>query len=188
MKKNVIVLCILGLVFLMAGICQAATYYGPIVMVEADPCDGPLDGETDVSFTLDFWDNWTLGEWTGSFVAFSDNDGDSSNGIQVAKVAGTVVDFAIQSSVGNVLKLSDGSHMVEFLNPNGGNLEAPTWITVWYDDATIQWNGGPLVNIEIVTTDGDPDGLAPAVPIPSVVLLLGSGLVGLVGFRKKFRS
>jgi len=184
MKKNVIILCTLGLVFLMAGICQAAPYYGPIVMVEADPANA-LNPEMDVTVTLGLLDSsWIMGESIGgSFTPFTDGDLTSA-GTQVTRSGGTVVDFAIKlSGTNTVLKLSDGGHQVVFWNPNSGTVQAPTWVTEWYDDAVINWVGGPAIGIEIVATDGDPDGLA-AVPIPASALLLGSGIVGLIAFGR----
>ncbi|MDL2123286.1 MAG: PEP-CTERM sorting domain-containing protein [Deltaproteobacteria bacterium] len=195
MKKNAIILFTLSLVFLMAGIGQAAPYYGPIVMVEADPgpaFDVPI--EMNVTCTVKSLDAaWTAGEWTGAgFTPYADTDLITpGTQAQVTWLAGTVVDFALQQIAvpANVLKLSDGIHPVNFQNPNNltGIVEAPNWVTTWYDDADIIWSGGPLLSLEIITTGGDPDGIAP-VPIPSAIMLLGSGLVGLVGFRKKFRS
>jgi len=188
MKKNAIVLCTLGLVFLMVGICQAAPYFGPIVMVEADPGMCPGDGETDVTVSLNFYDqDWILGEWKGNaFVEFNDED-DDVYGTQVTKTGGTVVDFAIKKNDGTVLMLSQKNHAVNFTNPNSGFVEAPTWVTEWYDDADIVWANGPSIPIQIVITDGDPDGLA-AVPIPASALLLGSGMVGLIAFGQRMRK
>ena len=187
-KRILLGMMIVAVLSIMAqpSVSNAALYYGPIVMVEADP-GTQVDGEMDVRFTVGFWGNWVLGEWVDSgFSAFIDEE-NNDLGTQVTKSGGTVVDFAIQSLSGTVLKLSDGHHAVIFWNPNSGTVEAPSWVTEWYDDASILWADGPNMVIEIVTTDGDPDGLAP-VSIPSAVLLLGSGLMGVVGFRKKFRN
>ena len=190
MKKSVIILFTLGLFFLMTGICYAAPYYRPIVMVEADIID---DEDMNVTCTVTpiLSSGWTVGEWDGTgFTEFIDVDS-KTEGMQVAWSGGTVVDFAIHnnSSTPSTLYLSEGIHEVTFLGEvNSGTVQAPTWVREWWDDALIQWSGGLTLNIEIVSTNSNPDGLAPPVPIPASALLLGSGMVGLIAFGRRMRK
>ena len=183
MKRLLVILGVCGLILVTAGISRASYYYGPVVLVEADPGTGPdSPNDTDVTFTVSFFDTaWTVGEWDGSgFVAFG--------GTEVTKSGGDVVDFAIRQDANptNVLKLSDHSHAVTFLNQNSGYVEVPMWVTDWYNNLLISWSGGPTLNLELATTDGDPDGFAP-IPIPGSALLLGSCVLGLsaLGIRRK---
>ncbi len=187
MKKFVVVVAALGLLLGGTGVCWAA-YYGPVVMVEADPTPpGTLDGETKVEFTVNlFGSDWIPGEWVdGGFTAFEDEDNGAAD-IQVTKEAGTVVDFAIQNG-SDVLKLSDGDQPVTFQNKNSGIVEKPTWVKQWYDDFYIMWqlDDGSSMKLEFITTDGDPDGVAP-VPVPASLMLLGGGLMVLVGIRRRY--
>lgn len=187
MKKLPIILGVFALALMMATTCLAATYDGPVLLVEADPGPG-VGGDRSVTFTVSFFDPlWTVGEWIGGgFVAFTDGD-PSNDGTQVTWPGGTIVDFAVSNGCDTVLRLSQGNHAVTFLEKNIGVPEAPDWVTEWYDDLIILWSDGPTYNLELVTTDGDPDGLAP-IPVPSTLLLLGSGLIGFVGLRRKFNK
>ena len=187
MKKLPIILGVCALALMMATTCLASPYKGPVLLVEADPTGPPGDGEIKVTFTVSFFDPlWTVGEYIGgSFDQFIDEDS-NTDGIQVIKNGGTIVDFAVSDGC-TILCLSDNIHEVTFLQLNSGVPEVPNWVTKWYDDLYITWLGGPVPGMQLVTTDGDPDGLAP-IPVPSTLLLLGSGLIGFVGLRRKFNK
>jgi len=182
MNKKIIVtfLCLFSMGLFITGTCFASLYTGPVVLVEAD--GGTDDGDMTVTFTVTDFSGWTVGEWiSGSgFQPFPTST--------VTKPGGNVVDFAINDGSGTTHKLSDGNNPVTFLNQNTGNVQAPSWVTTWYDDLIISWSTlSSTLNISIFTTDGNPDGLAP-VPIPATVWIFGAGLVGLVGIRRKLRS
>lgn len=184
MKKLSMLLGVFSLVLLMTGTCFSSAYYGPVVMVEAD-LSSPGDGETNVTFTYTLFSTdttWNAGEMIdGSFVAFSNNI--------ITKEAGSVIDFAIKNLTEEKY-LSSHSYEVQFNSPNSGNgyyVEKPTWVTEWYDDFNIVWGTGTSLTIEVVSSDGDPDGFA-AIPIPGTLWIFGSGLIGLVGIRRKLSS
>jgi len=62
---------------------------------------------------------------------------------------------------------------------NSGAPYQSSWVGLWH------WTGDP--NTPLTGVPGSPDTLGSTpVPEPATMLLLGSGLVGLAGFRKKF--
>ena len=153
-------------------------------MVEAD-YSSPGDGETSVSFTLTLFSTetgWTTGEMiNGSFVLFGSNS--------ITKEAGSIVDFAIKKDTQEKY-LSSNSYEVQFQGSNAGYgyfVEKPQWVTEWYDDFSIIWGTGAELKVEIINSDGDPDGFA-AIPIPATVWIFGAGVIGLFGIRRRLRS
>ena len=91
MNKRFILIsmCILVIVVFSSVTGFAGTYYGPVLMVEADPAE-PVGGDTIVTFTYSLWGSdvsgWQIGEViNNTFNAFE--------GGSVSKEGGTVVDL-----------------------------------------------------------------------------------------------
>ena len=81
-------------------------------------------------------------------------------------------------------KITDGTN-----EDNNGSLEFTGYDGMYdgipgYSSVLINWNGG--YQIEFVTADAN-DHLGP-VPIPATAWLLGAGLFGLVGIRRKLKG
>lgn len=186
MKRLLILSCIFSLVLLMTGTSLASPYKGPLVLVEADVPEFD-DNDTNVSFAIfNLVSGWSAGEWTDSGFSPFDDENSDEVGIQVTKPAGSIVDFAIQNDSEKECKyLSEGVHLVDFANQNEGTVEKPTWVTEWYNTVSISWDLQLFPNLEIITSNGDPDGFA-AVPIPSSLWILASGLLSFVGISRKF--
>jgi hypothetical protein len=55
--------------------------------------------------------------------------------------------------------------------------------TDYFDNVTFDASGGPLVGFDALSF-----GEGAVVPIPGAVWLLGTGLIGLIGARRKFKN
>ena len=99
------------------------------------------------------------------------NSAMSAFGLEIEPYAFDVFDLT--------LALSDGSSLTQSVNGDGGA-------------AFFGWTGGPNMSFTITSADGA-EGFAfgrmvAPVPLPPSVLLLGSGLLGFFGLRRKFKN
>lgn len=94
-------------------------------------------------------------------------DGESNNGL-------TTYHFSTNFIVpGNLVDVDPNGSIAFSLNETAG----------WFGDNTDTW----LSVDNVVVDDGTGNGTAP-VPEPTTLMLLGSGLIGLAGFRKKMKK
>jgi hypothetical protein len=98
---------------------------------------------------------------------------------------GDYPNFALDLGGGNYLSLQNDDGVVTYLPPliPKENSRNPAFWTDYYSGAYITWNiTSP--NIVDVTMYNKNDGVYP-IPIPTTLLLFGSGLVALLGLRKR---
>jgi len=168
-----------------------------IILVDAD---GPSEVTLNIvqADVLPIFGHNTLGRMEGGvFEAFDYSEPYSL--IQFSDTGGTVVDFAMEDVFGNVHSLSAGDGSVTFLGTPikksdlpVGTLVNPNWITKWYNSFLINWHwlkSDFITSFEVGIVDSGQgySGVA-AVPIPTTIWIFGSGLVGLVGIRKMFKT
>jgi hypothetical protein len=187
MKRFPVFLCGVLLVFLMSGLAFASSLHHEVID------DRDFWVSTDDS-TPAFWADLDLPSWYDSdYVTSFDitltGDGDNTDGYPINVFLG----FDGHSSYTEV-----ASHDVE--------QGIPFTLILDIDDNALWYNGtkvGSLSNVSLGDFDGKGSfsvGYAchfwhrsteldiSQVPIPGAVWLLGSGLVGLVGLRKKFNK
>ena len=81
---------------------------------------------------------------------------------------------------------------VTFFDLSGGTLSSQTYMT-GSEGLLIEY-AGPVASIEFLLEPGSASGAClddfsfTPIPIPSAIWLLGTGLIGLVGFRRKFKN
>jgi len=110
------------------------------------------------------------GAWT-SYTSQLINVGTTENGGR------TLVSLGIGSDVNNLIY---SALSMQFL---GENSNLPNH----FDSLIINWTDTLYTKVDFVGNANGVDNLSP-VPLPGAVWLLGAGLIGLVGVRRKFRS
>jgi hypothetical protein len=200
--------------FLGGNVC-AATYNPSTadLILLVDVYSGSADdGNVKFKFKVRDWefgteDKWTLGELNsdGEFQSF--NTAGSGDWFVVKKEGGDYVDFAIKKG-NKVLSLSgwgmpeNYSVTREFgaaVSKSDLDLDSvvvtPSDIDTWYEDLALIWkHGDEVIDFEFLMMKNKKDlysGFASeaspsAVPIPTTAFLLGTGVLGLVGIRRKF--
>ena len=165
-------------------------------------------------FNVDFNDN-TASHWTGvvntttdtlTFTSWTENAGFPTLLIPSLPMVWDAVDGTGSSF--DVPDNWDGNfgtnwgflspvsfNSISFVNGTYNSTFTPGWHIQRYSDGTIATNIGtnrispwPRDNGILAYADADTVVITAVVPIPGAVWLLGSGLIGLVGFRRKFTT
>ncbi|MFH0726572.1 MAG: VPLPA-CTERM sorting domain-containing protein [Pseudomonadota bacterium] len=189
MKRWMMCLLVGCLVAFLGGNCWGAAVDNRILLV-----DGNLDAGTDVKFDISGWalSDWKIGEMIGdTFTSFTfESDG------YVLKEGGDIINFAIENIADSTKKWSlnatQNSLAFTGIVLFSGQLSTmtdsepykPNDVEEWYRTIIIPWSPAQLT-IEVVTAGGRNDGMT-TVPIPTTAFLLGTGVLGLVGVRRKF--
>ena len=105
---------------------------------------------------------------------------------------GTTLDFKLDFNPGtNLYSFNTGDATITYWGNEFNSTDAETpntwWTDVYYKIATIDWDVGGY-HFNICSTTDVKDGLISAVPIPTSVLLLGAGLLGLIGIGYRRRK
>ena len=153
--------------------------------LDIPPVGGPWDVYVVGSLEADFdndgtWDDFAFDEYVGNY---------SSPGPSTSWGPGTIP-FTVDLDLGYDVDLDGGYPAGSFGTNANANLTLSGNGTVMYFLNTY------LTNLDNNSGGGDGiidgwirgDITVTAVPIPSAVLLLGTGLIGLMGIRRKFRT
>ena len=192
MTRLFISICAAVLLLFTSGMCFAnLTNSDNVVLIDTE-----FDDDIKVEFEVYFFD------FVGAGYKFGFLD-PTKTGDQFAELAlgtcpdyngGDIFNFAIRPGAGTVLSLEDGNGSVLYIKERTGDsaVEEPDpWSGPWYDHIVILWHSDPaksiLTALTVLTTDGNPDGFSSThAPIPPTAFLFLSGVIGLVGIRRKF--
>ena len=197
-------MCLIAVMFVLGGAAASwGSVYAPtypenlIVAV-----DGNGNGAVDhvgpwINNYYDQSDNYSFGiiVENGDFLAFpAIAPAMIFNGVKVemfqgAFIGGFVIDFAVWDNVDGhaPLSLGNGNGTVVFQGTRyTGSPDAPFWADEWWNNIQISFydGGEEPVDVAIIQTSQDGMGFAP-VPIPATALLFCSGILGIVGIRRK---
>ncbi len=169
--KRIIAVIVLALVMIWGvGVQKAdAGYMNPVTFYVVDDDTGSNDDSVTLNFSYVSWGSVTL--------QYSlDNSNWSNVGTSVSVAASNWQQVWLRLDLGSGFYDTDGDVTLLGLEQNSG----------LYNAVQVAWGGAPGqndLNISIgVANDDDNIG---AVPIPGAVWLLGSGLLGLVGIRRR---
>lgn len=178
------------------GFCVSTADAAPLSLASSSPVvfiDGAGDLDAMVSVVVgDTSSGFDFGHvlYDGAFVTILP---DSASMTIFSAAGGDIFDFAVRNSWNGVVaaKLSDGSASMYFSGDVAAvNSAHPNVAYDYWQNLTITWTFG---NNDFVFNFGGPDdGFAPAsmlsstpVPEPSSIFLLGGGLIGLLGLRRR---
>lgn len=197
MKK---MLCIIPITFLalllVIGMgnqnCLAAPIYGngySILVIE-----GLDDANSSTTLQIQNFDG------SGADLKYRTNGGTTWSDVPTDYVignlsGGTTIDFFLDftGTKDDLYSYNTSDATIKYWGTEFGpsDAENPTswWTNVYYGNATILWLClSPAYHFDVVATTDVKDGMISAVPIPTSVLLLGAGLLGLIGIGYRRRK
>jgi hypothetical protein len=199
MKKMLLTIPITFLALLLvvgmgSQTCLADTI-NPIVLIDSNDLGSTVDVDIDdyggygLYYSLNSGTSWQLIEFTGSYPGEATLEGLAGAG---QLVFGLDLEGDGMSSGTNLLSTDSYDVNLSFSGLNEDIvIENPDgWSHPVYNSASIWWkvSNGNGFQIDLITPEGT-DGLS-QVPIPTSVLLLGAGLLGIIGigFRRRKSS
>ena len=154
-----------------------------------------IDGNTDSNTTVDF----TICDYSfgaSGTLSYRTNSGATWTDISFTTVTSTYSYAGLSCEGGDILdfKLGTGSGDLYSYNSSDATIiystaidpsfaEKPDYNDYYYTTVSLNWTVAPAFRLDLVASDTAPDGFAP-VPIPASVLLLGSGILGLIAIGR----
>ena len=153
--------------------------------------DGNTDTNTTVNFTINEYDFGANGTLT-----YSTNSGATWTDIPFTVVTpiysyatlfcegGDILDFKLETLTNVYYSYNSSDATITYSVPiDSSYSEKPIYNDDYYTTVFLDWNVLPAFNLNVVTSGIATDGFAP-VPIPASVLLLGSGILGLIAIGR----
>ncbi|MBU4185845.1 MAG: hypothetical protein KKH84_07655 [Proteobacteria bacterium] len=162
-----------------------------------------IDGNTDTNTTVDFTiSDFALGAGASGTLSYTIDSGATWTDISFTTVVtpsysygyadlscegGDILDFKLQTlgTPGNVYYSYNSSDAtITYLTAiASSNSKNPIYNDDYYSTILLGWNVSPAFKLDLVASNTASDGFAP-VPIPASVLLLGSGILGLIAIGR----